>query len=236
MPVLLASTLSFAQTDAVGCGVRGTGQRLGSNVGVFVHGLKGVPREMVRPRNLAWELPVAATTIVLIEKADVPTADAINSKSLVRTSDRITNIGIAAELGSGAIAYGIGCHDGDSRLRESAFTALAATGEAGLSDLVLKLAFDRQFPDLPGKKSKGDFWSGGRSFPSGHSMTSFAFASAIAHSYPEKKWVKWGAYGLATTISVLRVPAKHHFPSDIVVGGALGYVIGACAADHGPGR
>ena len=105
-----------------------------------------------------------------------------------------------------------------------------------MSDLVLKLAFDRQFPDLPGKKSKGDFWSGGRSFPSGHSMTSFAFASAIAHRYPDKPFVKWGAYGLATTISVLRVPAKHHFPSDVVVGGALGYVIGAYVADRAPGH
>ncbi|GAC1651204.1 MAG: hypothetical protein NVS9B15_11290 [Acidobacteriaceae bacterium] len=216
--------------------VRGTEQRLGDHAQVFLHGLKSVPREMVRPANLKWELPVAAGTILLIEKADVRTADEITSKSLANNSSRITNVGIGLELASGALAYGAGCANGNSRLRETGFTALTAMGEAGLSDLVLKLAFDRQFPDLPGKKSKGDFWSGGRSFPSGHTMTSFAFASAVAHRYPEKKWVKWGAYGLATTVSVLRVPAKHHFPSDIVVGGALGYVIGAYAADHGPGH
>jgi hypothetical protein len=233
--VLLFSAAACAQTPNYGCGIHGIGDRLGRHAEVFAHGLKQTPREAVRPRNLAWELPTAAATVLLIKTADIPTADAIKSRSLVSASDRATNAGIGVELAAGALAFADGCHSGDAHLREASFTALAATGEAGLVDLGMKLAFDRQFPAGPGQHSTGDFWGGGRSFPSGHSATSFAFASAIAHEYPHKRWLKWGAYGLATGISVLRVPAKHHFPSDIVIGGALGYVIGAYAAEHGPG-
>src|SRR6185437_10959132 len=110
------------------------------------------------------------------------------------------------------------------------FKALAAMGAAGAEDLRLKLAFDRQFPYNAG--GTGKFWGGGRSFPSGHSATSFAFASVIAHRYPDKKWVKWGAYALATGVSLSRYPAKKHFTSDILVGATLGYVTGAYMANH----
>ena len=223
-----------AQYD--GCGPHGIGERLGGHAQTFVQGLKSVPREMFRPANLKWELPVAATTVILVKKGDTETADAVKSRSLADRSSTATNVGLGVELASGAIAYGAGCWDGNSRLRETGFTSLTALGEAGLADLALKVAFDRQFPKGPGVHSTGDFRGGGRSFPSGHAMTSFAFASAVAHRYPEKRWVKWGAYGLATMVSALRVPAKHHFPSDVIVGGALGYAIGAYAADHGPGH
>jgi hypothetical protein len=58
---------------------------------------------------------------------------------------------------------------------------------AGTVDLGLKLAFDRQFPYSP--NSTGAFWGGGRSFPSGHSATSFAWAAATAHR-THNKWAK----------------------------------------------
>ena len=61
---------------------------------------------------------------------------------------------------------------------------------------------------------------------------SFAFASALAHEFPNKRWVKWGAYALATGVSLSRLPAKKHFPSDVLMGGVVGYVTGAYIADH----
>src|SRR5260370_2641844 len=88
-------------------------------------------------------------------------------------------------------------------LRDTGFKALAAMGAAGTVDLALKLAFDRQFPFKPG--STGKCWGGGRACRSGHSATSFAFAAVVAHRYPKNKWVKGGAYALATGVSLSRL-------------------------------
>src|SRR6267142_599540 len=184
----------------------------------------------VRPSNLKWELPILATTGVMIAEIDRPADNRIQSKSLQQTAGRWSNVGLGLELGSAALAYGMGCGKHHSYLRDTGFNALAAMGAAGTADLVLKLAFDRQFPYTP--NSTGKFWGGGRSFPSGHSATSFAFAAVVAHRYPQNKWVKWGAYALATGVSLSRYPAKKHYPSDILIGATLGYVTGTYLAKH----
>ncbi len=192
-------------------------------------GLKAVPRGVIRPRNLEWELPILAATGVLIAKVDRPADNRIQSKPLQQISGRWSNVGLGLEIGAGALGYGVGCGKHSSYLRDSGFKALAAMGAAGAVDLALKLAFDRQYPTAPG--STGKFWGGGRSFPSGHSAVSFAFAALVAHRYPHNKWVKWTAYALATGVALSRYPAKKHYPSDILMGATLGYVAGAYMAE-----
>jgi len=211
-----------------GCSIRGFSHETWTEASQFGHGLKAVPRGAVRPSNLKWELPILAATGVLIAKVDRPADNRIQSISLQQTAGRWSNIGLGLELGSAALAYGIGCGKHHSYLRDTGFKALAAMGAAGTADLALKLAFDRQFPYTP--NSTGKFWGGGRAFPSGHSATSFAFAAVVAHRYPKNKWVKWGAYALATGVSLSRYPAKKHYPSDILIGATLGYVTGTYLA------
>lgn len=212
------------------CGISEFGHDTVTEAGSFGKGIARVPREMVRPKNLAWELPVAAATGLLITKADQPADRRIQSASLERTARRWSNIGWGMEFATGAAAYGAGCHSGDHYLRDTGFKAMAAMGAAGVADLALKMAFNRQFPYA--NVTTGKFWGGGRSFPSGHSATSFAFASTVAHRYPHKPWVKWGAYALATGVAVSRYPAKKHYLSDILVGSTLGYVTGTYMANH----
>ena len=229
---LLTITLSgscWAQTYQPPCSINSAVHDVDYDAKAMWTGIKSVPKAAVRPRNLAWELPIGAATGLLIAEADRPATDRIESKSLQNTAGRWSNVGLAMELGSGAAAWAIGCGK-HSKAAEAGFTALTALGAAGTIDLILKLSFDRQFPYTP--NSTGKFWGGGRSFPSGHSATSFAFASTIAHRYPHNPWVKWGAYALATGVSLSRYPAKKHYPSDILVGATLGYVTGAYLADH----
>ena len=107
---------------------------------------------------------------------------------------------------------------------------VAAIGYTTAAVQALKLAAGRERPFLTGD-GDGGFFQGGNSFPSGHAMASFTVASFLAHRYPRHKWVAWVAYGLATTISVLRYTGKVHFSSDLVVGGMLGYLVGACAVN-----
>lgn len=228
--LVLTSMRVWGQVFEPPCGLRSTSHDVAHDAMTLGHGIASVPRNAIRPRNLAWEIPIGVATGILIAKADRPAADRIQSKSLQDVAGRWSNVGLGIELGSSAIGWAAGCAGNHSRLGNAGFTALTAAGAAGTLDLALKLAFDRQFPYST--HSTGEFWGGGRSFPSGHAATSFAFASVIAHRYPHNRWVKWGAYALATGVSVSRYPAKKHFPSDILIGGTLGYVTGAYIADH----
>jgi undecaprenyl-diphosphatase len=65
------------------------------------------------------------------------------------------------------------------------------------------------------------------SFPSGHTASSFAAATALAFFYPRAAPV---VYTLATGVAVSRVHLGVHFPSDTAVGGAIGIGIGTFCA------
>jgi hypothetical protein len=196
----------------------------------FGRGVASAPWNAVRPANLKWELPIAATTGILIAEGDQPLARRIQGKSIEDVSRLWSNFGLSVEIASGGLAYVGGCARHRVYLRDTGLTILDALAAAGTADLVLKLAFDRQFPYTHG--STGKFWGGGRSFPSRHAASSFAFATAIANRYPDKPWLKLAAYGLATGVALSRYPAKRHYASDILVGAILEYVTGDYMAQH----
>src|SRR5689334_21595999 len=78
----------------------------------------------------------------------------------------------------------------------------------------------------PGDGSNGHFWTGGSSFPSGHAMEAWALAKVISDEYSNKPLVKIGMYSFATAVSLSRITGQKHYPSDVLVGSALGYMIG----------
>jgi membrane-associated phospholipid phosphatase len=65
----------------------------------------------------------------------------------------------------------------------------------------------------------------GSSFPSAHTIAAISLATVVARRYGKHRWVPWAAYGLAGTIAFSRLTLLAHFPSDVFVGGALGYAI-----------
>jgi membrane-associated phospholipid phosphatase len=65
------------------------------------------------------------------------------------------------------------------------------------------------------------------SFPSGHTASSFAAATALAFFYPRAAPL---AYTVATGVGVSRVHLGVHFPSDAAVGAAVGIGIGTFSA------
>ncbi len=202
-----------------------TVRQLGSDARHYATGLRRLPAAIVSPSNLKWEVPVAVSTIVLIEAVDVHAARQFDRGSGTTAADNASNILLGTQFGAAALTYLAGCTGDRSHARRAGFAAMEAAGYGLAADLVLKAAFNREYPTTG--TGEGRFWHGGKSFPSGHATTSWAIASALAHEYPQKRWVKWTAYGAATGVSLLRVAALKHFPSDIVVGGTLGYVTGA---------
>ena len=232
--VVLVAALSIspalAQSTESGCGVSATTHQVLGDAHQLLRGIERAPRNAIRPENLKWELPIGAATGLLIAEADQPAADRIQSPSLIHTARHWSNIGLAMEIVGAGATWGAGCIEHNHSLAQNGLTALTAIAAASTLDLALKLAFNREFPYTAG--SQGAFWGGGRSFPSGHAAASFAFASAVAHRYPHNRWVKWGAYGLATGVALSRYPAKRHYLSDILVGSTLGYVTGTYVAQH----
>lgn len=101
-------------------------------------------------------------------------------------------------------------------------------GEAVLDSLIVVgvLKSVTQRPRPLESNGHGNFFTGGGSFPSGHSAESWALASVVAHEYNKNVLIPVTAYGLATLVSLSRLSGQQHFASDIVAGGAIGWFIG----------
>jgi len=92
-----------------------------------------------------------------------------------------------------------------------AFTSMAASA---LMVAVLKYAVDRERPG-----GGGDRWNS--SFPSGHACGSMAFATVFSSYYSE---YRPAFYSAAVLIAISRVYLGRHYPSDVILGAAIGYL------------
>jgi membrane-associated phospholipid phosphatase len=196
----------------------------------MVHGYQHAPARAVATHNLKWELPIAAATAVMIAWVDGPASNRIRSKSVDNATGIASNVALGSEMLLGGMTYAIGCKSHDPVKQRAGLNALSGFAYALGNDLVLKAAFNRQYPFTKG--SNGEFWEGGKSFPSGHAAASWGLASALARRYPHQRALTWTAYSLAAATSMLRFPAKRHYPSDILVGATLGYVVGSYLGSH----
>ena len=106
--------------------------------------------------------------------------------------------------------------------RETGFLA----GEAAIDSFVLteglKYIAGRDRPYQG--NGAGHFLQGGTSFPSEHAAAVWSIAGIIAHEYPGRL-PKLLAYGLATAVSVSRIKSRDHFPSDVLVGSGIGFLV-----------
>jgi hypothetical protein len=130
----------------------------------------------------------------------------------------------------GAI-YAIGLASGDSYMQKTALFAAEAVADSEVIRAVMNSVTTRWRPaDIsPPRKYSDTFFHSksriGSSFPSGHTIAAVTVATIIARRYRNHRWVPWAAYGLAGTIGFSRITLRAHFPSDVFLGGVLGYVI-----------
>jgi len=185
----------------------------------------------LRVKDLKWIAPSAGIAAAFIA-SDSWWSKQVNP-SHVQTSLHISDYGVYSLIGLGGAAFLLGHFSGRSHLEEAGLlSAEAAINSTGVAYL-LKETTQRQRP-LDGN-GHGDFFQGGASFPSEHSAIAWSIASVWAHEYPG--WFsQTAAYGLASAITVTRVTAKEHFPSDVIVGSALGWYFGhqVYSAHHDP--
>src|SRR5437016_4168465 len=135
----------------------------------------------------------------------------------------LSNAGVAALVGGAGGMWVMGHVSHNEHWSETGFLA----GEAALNSLVavesFKYTLRRERP-YQGDGSGPFFQGSGTSFPSEHAAAAWSVAGVIAHEYPSPL-TKIMAYGLASLVSVSRVKAHQHFPSDVVVGSVIGNLV-----------
>jgi membrane-associated phospholipid phosphatase len=174
--------------------------------------------------ELKWVIGLPAVTLGLIA-IDKYASGALSRNGTSASTD-ISDVGLFATAGAVGVLLLDGETRGDSHALETGVLGAEAMANSGVAYAALQLITERQRP-LQGTRRGNFFQTSGldNSFPSGHSIITWTAASTIAHEYP-KPWVEWLTYGTATAVSVTRFTSLQHFPSDVVVGSTLGYLIG----------
>jgi membrane-associated phospholipid phosphatase len=145
-------------------------------------------------------------------------------------------LGLYAPFTAAGAGYFAGNVRQDSYMTETAVLSAEAMADAGILDEGLKYALDRENPMLD--NARGGLWPHGPkdwpnspSMPSEHAMNVWAFAHVVAGQYNGLA-TNLLVYGAATTVSVSRVVARQHFPSDVLVGSTLGWLVGGYVLHH----
>jgi membrane-associated phospholipid phosphatase len=174
--------------------------------------------------NLKWDALFLAGTGVLI--ATDRHASRALSNNHVDLSRNISTAGLYGTSAAASVLWLSGLATHNEHTQETGALSAEAFANAAPVYVGLQLITGRERP-LEGS-GNGRFWRNNAinsSFPSGHALFTWSIASVIAHEYP-RPWVKWLVYGTATAVSVTRFTGREHFPSDVVVGSVIGYLIG----------
>lgn len=208
--------------------------------------IRNTPRNLLKDQEAIWTSPahlndsnalgpalLVVGTAVLITTDHQVMSSHFQSTSLnshaSTASTGLTGLMVAAPAAFFAV--------GELAHKDQAAETGILGGEAMLDSLavseVMKAASLRERPSVDG--SRGKFFQTGAgldsSFPSNHAIVSWSSAAVLASEYPGIL-TKVTVYGLATGVSVCRVAARQHFPSDVLVGSAVGWMIGRYVYHH----
>jgi hypothetical protein len=199
---------------------------------VGLHLLKNIAEDQkalwVGPKSLRWVdadwlVPLGGAAAAMFATDSSYSRHLSNSPNRIKYSKDVSNYGLASMVGIGGGMYVWGHLTHDDHKIETGILA----GEAAIDSLTpvyaMKYAFGRERPLQD--NYRGRFGQGGVSFPSEHAAAAWSIASVIAHEYPGPLTSIF-VYGLASAVSASRITAKQHFPSDVLVGSAIGWLEG----------
>jgi hypothetical protein len=180
-----------------------------------------------RVQDLNWIVPLVGMSAGLVN-ADAEMSSRITGNStLGKHASTASNGGVALLLGGSGALYLMGKYTGDDHKKETGILAVEAATNSLIVGEVLKAVTQRARPT--DGNFKGEFFNStsiaNSAFPSAHALLAWSAASVLAHEYPGPL-TQIMSYGLATVVSSARVAGRAHFPSDVVVGSAMGWLIG----------
>jgi membrane-associated phospholipid phosphatase len=162
------------------------------------------------------------------QNLDVDILKAIHSPDPLPSDDFfrfVSNANIYVVAGTPVTMAVVGLASKDDELLRNA--AVMAAGTAVSYGLALGLKYavkrDRPFVTYPDefKDKTGHDYSDSYSFPSGHTTTAFATATALTLDYP-KWYVIVPSYAYAGTVAYSRMHLGVHYPSDVLTGAIIG--------------
>jgi membrane-associated phospholipid phosphatase len=172
-------------------------------------------------QDLEWIVPFAGVTAGFIQ------GDCWISKQIplgqVNRSKTFSNYATYSLIGAGAGSFLLGHFKNDDQMSEAGLLSAEAAINATAISYFMKNVAQRKRPYQ--QNGTGSFFQSGSSFPSEHAAIAWSIASVMAHEYPGPL-TKILAYGLATGVSATRVTGQQHFPSDVIIGSALGWYFG----------
>jgi hypothetical protein len=182
----------------------------------------------VRDSNLRYLVPLGlAVTLTITTDHQVMSEKVSQDKSFNDKNTKASNVLLAPFAAAPVVMFAAGHMAHNAHARETSIL----TGEAMVDSLAveqgMKLIFLRERPGVDGSRGKFFQTSVGvdGSFPSNHSMLAWSSAAVLADEYPSRlKTLMF--YGAATGVSITRVLGQQHFPSDVLVGSAFGWMIG----------
>lgn len=209
--------------------------------------LRNTPRNILKDQEAIWTSPlhlrtsniagplvlVLATTVAITTDHQVMSSARLNDASLNSHANTASNGLVGAFVALPAAFYGMGRLRHQTQPEETGILGGEAMVDSLAVNEVMKLVARRERPTIDGARGRF-FQSGvgnGSSFPSNHSILAWSSAAVIASEYPGRL-TDIAVYGMATGVSVTRVLARQHFPSDVLVGSAVGWMIGRYVFRH----
>jgi membrane-associated phospholipid phosphatase len=200
------------------------------------HGIKYIAVRLVKDQRDIYTAPFRPSNYqakyiipFVIVAAFIP-ADRYLSGYLPTKGYNAANTFSNVALGStGAVAAGLflyGSMENDDHARETGLLTAESFANSAALYAVTNVIAGRQRPNEG--NGHGDFFQNNAldsSFPSGHATLQFSMSSVLAHEYPSLG-SKFLWYGLGTAVAASRVVGRDHFPSDVIMGGTLGYLVG----------
>jgi len=235
--LILTCVSLFSLAMLNGCGTLPNGRGWGQDA-TFTPGWNRVGKAAVKAA-LSYEtwVPLAGALVLQIDDLDERLSDWATDETPVfgnredadRWSSYLRDASAAAYLAT-ALATPSGDEPGEWAVSKAKGLAvgLAAWGATAGSTTVLKKTTDRTRPN-----GEDD-----RSLPSGHASTAGSFTTLARRNVNSLSWSSWGKtsanvglLGLAAGTAWARVESEEHYPSDVLVGYALGHFFSSFIQD-----
>lgn len=159
------------------------------------------------------------------------------NRFLRRAATGLRVMALPGSLVAGAGLYALGRADGQRRVQALGLHSVESILVADILGVGIKFVAGRSRPyvDIDNPHDfqlfRGFSDDKYRSFPSGHTITAFAFASTVTREtqfwWPHSVWyVGTVMYGGATLMGLSRIYNNQHWASDVLGGAAIGTLVG----------
>lgn len=209
--------------------------------------VRSLPKNFLQDQKAIWTSPlrirsdnawmpialVAGTTVLITTDHQIMSEEVSQDPKYNHDAVTVSNGMLGAVVVWPAALFVAGAAKHDEHATETGLLSGEAIGDSLVVSEVIKIIARRERPTVD--DAHGKFFQPnvnfGSSFASNHAFIAWSAASVVATEY-HGPFTMLAAYGLAAGVSVTRVLGREHFPSDVFVGSACGWLIGRYVVHH----